>query len=447
MNNAMSNDLARLYPDHVATLKNRFDRALEAARFDAVLIHAGTPPMKFLDDQSYPFQVNPHFNQWVPVTDNPDCFVYYAPGERPRLLFHRPVDFWHKPADEPDAFWTDAFDLRLVASADAARGELPDDLSRCAFLGEPDGRFDGWGLAMANPGALVDRLHFDRAWKTDYELACLRGAAALGCAAHRAAEDAFRAGASEYEIHLAYMAACAHEEHELPYNNIIALNQHGSVLHYQHRERRPPQTSLSFLIDAGARCLGYASDITRTYSAADGTFAELIAGMDEAQQALCDRVKPGMNYPDLQRDAHRHVGRLLADFGLVTCSADAAVESGMTRHFFPHGVGHYIGLQVHDVGGFMADPEGNTIAAPEDQPFLRLTRTVEENQVFTVEPGLYFIEPLLADLKKSDRAGDVDWDRVDALRPYGGVRIEDNVTVTLNGHENMTRNAFGDGPY
>lgn len=440
----MTDDLARLFPDHIETLKQRFDGALEGTGFGAVLIHAGTPPMQFLDDQAYPFQVNPHFNHWVPVTDNPDCFVYYRPGERPRLLFHRPVDFWHMPADEPDAFWTDAFDLRLVASTKAARQELPGNLSDCAFLGIPDDRLDGWGLSMANPRRLLERLHFDRAWKTPYELACLRGAAALGAAAHGAAEEAFRDGAPEYDIHLAFLAACAHEEHELPYPSIIALNDHGSVLHYQHRDREAPERSLSFLIDAGASCLGYASDITRTYSGEEGTFAELIAAMDEGQRALCDRVRPGLDYRELQDHAHRLAGRVLADFGLVTCSADAAVENGITKHFFPHGVGHYIGLQVHDVGGFMADRDGSVIERPADQPFLRLTRTVEEKQVFTVEPGLYFIEPLLADLKRSPRAGDVDWDRVDALRPYGGVRIEDNVAVTADGHENMTRNAFDD---
>lgn len=439
----MTQDLARLFPDHIETLKQRYDRALESTPYDAVLIHAGTPPMKFLDDQTYPFQVNPHFNQWVPVTDNPDCFLYYAPGERPHLLFHRPVDFWHKPADEPDAFWTDAFDIRLVPSAEAARRELPDDLSHCAFLGEPDDRFDSWDLALANPGKLLDRIHFERAWKTPYELACLRGAAALGAAAHRAAETAFREGAPEYDIHLAFLAACAHEEHELPYPSIIALNDHGSVLHYQHRDREAPERLLSFLIDAGASFLGYASDITRTYSRDDGSFAELVSAMDREQRELCDQVRPGLDYRELQADAHRRVARLLSEFGLVTCSPEAAVDTGITRHFFPHGVGHYIGLQVHDVGGFMGDAGGTTIPRPDDQPFLRLTRTVQENQVFTVEPGLYFIEPLLTDLKRSEAGGEVDWDRVDALRPYGGVRIEDNVAVTADGHENMTRNAFG----
>ena len=122
--------------------------------------------------------------------------------------------------------------------------------------------------------------------------------------------------------------------------------------------------------------------------------------------------------------------------------ADGIVKKRISSTFLPHGVGHYIGLQVHDVGGFMADPAGNTIEKPEGHPYLRLTREVEPSMVFTVEPGLYFIEPLLSDLKKSENAKYVNWPKVDAFRKFGGIRIEDDVVVTQSGHENLTRDAF-----
>jgi len=434
--------LGQLYGEHLADVARIWSRALELAGCDGVLIHSGSPPQVFLDDQEYPYRVNAHFKHWAPVLDNPHCFVLFQPGEAPVMLFHRPVDFWHKPADPPDGYWTRWFDLRLVAGPDKVDDHLPADRSRLAFVGESDARFENLGLGPHNPDALIDCVHYHRARKTGYELACLREASRLGAAAHVAAEQAFRDGASEYGIHLAYLAACGHTERELPYGNIIALNEHGSVLHYQHQSRQAPARRHSFLIDAGAQFNGYASDITRTYAAADGEFRELVEALDEAQQALCEQVRPGLDYPELQRRAHRLAGELLTRFGFVDTDVDGSVESGLTRYFFPHGVGHYLGLQVHDVGGYLADEYGALIEAPDDQPFLRLTRVVEERQVFTLEPGLYFIEPLLTELRSSNLARYVSWERVDAFRPCGGVRIEDNLAVTADGYENLTRRAF-----
>ncbi|HEX6929315.1 MAG TPA: M24 family metallopeptidase, partial [Gammaproteobacteria bacterium] len=114
----------------------------------------------------------------------------------------------------------------------------------------------------------------------------------------------------------------------------------------------------------------------------------------------------------------------------------------VTRAFYPHGVGHYLGAQVHDVGGKIADAKGKAIPQPEDQPFLRLLREMDVDQVFTVEPGLYFIDSLLNGLRGSAAEKSVNWKRVDDFRPYGGIRIEDNVRVTKDGHENLTRPAF-----
>ena len=110
--------------------------------------------------------------------------------------------------------------------------------------------------------------------------------------------------------------------------------------------------------------------------------------------------------------------------------------------FFPHGLGHYIGLQVHDIGGFQASEDGGTLPRPEGHPYLRLTRTLDAGQVMTIEPGIYFIDLLLAELKQRPEASDVNWEKVDAFRKYGGVRIEDDVACTAGEPENLTRDAF-----
>jgi Xaa-Pro dipeptidase len=296
-----------------------------------------------------------------------------------------------------------------------------------------------------NPKALLDQIHWDRSWKTEYEIECMRQANVRGARAHRAAERAFRDGESEYEIHLAYLRAASSTEEELPYGNIIALNDHAAVLHYYHhdRKRRDEPERHSFLIDAGASVNGYASDITRTYSQRDDEFAELIAAMDTMQREICNEVKAGVNYPDLHLLAHRKVAEIVARFRFVRdLDANAIVEKRISSTFLPHGVGHFIGLQVHDVAGFMADASGRTIDKPEGHPYLRLTRTIEQTMVFTIEPGLYFIDSLLKELRASENARYIDWERVDSFRKFGGIRIEDDVAVTDAGHENLTRDAF-----
>jgi Xaa-Pro dipeptidase len=165
--------------------------------------------------------------------------------------------------------------------------------------------------------------------------------------------------------------------------------------------------------------------------------------MDAMQQEICAAVKPEVNYPDLHLLAHRKVAEIVARFGFVRdLDADAIVSKRISSTFLPHGVGHFIGLQVHDVAGFMADASGRTIDKPEGHPYLRLTRKISPKMVFTIEPGLYFIESLLKELRASDNAPHINWDKVDSFRKYGGIRIEDDVVVTDSGHENLTRDAF-----
>ena len=433
-------NLAALYPAHLQTVKERHDRALAAAGFDSVVIFAGALHVVFLDDNTYPFKPNAHFKAWVPVVDNPHCFIVYTAGTRPCLVYYQPVDYWYKPAATPTGYWVDHFDIRIITTPDDARQYFPRK-GRVAFIGEP---MTG-AVGEANPKPLVDRLHFERSWKTDYEIECMRQANVRAARGHRAAERAFRDGATEYEIHLEYLRASDQTEEELPYSNIIGLNENAAVLHYILHDRRRLSGSQrhSFLIDAGAAVNGYASDVTRTYSQKDDEFARLVNTMDRDQQQLCDAVKPGVSYPDLHMMAHRRVAEMLLEFDFVRdIDANGAIEKRLTSTFFPHGVGHYIGLQVHDVAGFMADPGGKTIDKPEGHPYLRLTRKIEPRMVFTIEPGFYFIDPLLAELRKSENARYVNWQKVDEFRKFGGVRIEDDVVVTEKGHENLTRAAF-----
>lgn len=435
----MSNSDA-LYADHLAVLKSRADSALAEAGFDALLIHSGRERYQFLDDRPYPYIVNPHFKHWLPLTRHPECWIAYRPGHTPILVYHQPDDYWHEVPAPPAGAWVEHFDIRLIRDPQDAAQHLPEGL-RCAVIAEGDTGLDAW-LAN-NPKAVLDALHFHRAVKTPYELARMRAASLRGARGHVAAADAFREGLSEYHIHLRYLAATGHTEVELPYGNIIALNEHAAVLHYQYQRSSVPLQHLSFLIDAGAQEAGYASDITRTYARHAGYFADLIHGMDALQLDLVAMVTPGRSYPDIHLEAHRRIGELLHTSGLVRMSAESQVETGITRVFFPHGIGHPLGLQVHDVAGFARNPQGETIPRPPGHPYLRMTRTLEADHVVTIEPGLYFIDSLLRGLAAGPHAGDIAWSEVDALRHYGGIRIEDNVRARAEAApENLTRDAF-----
>jgi Xaa-Pro dipeptidase len=406
------------------------------------IIFSGNPKYAFLDDMSYPFNANPHFLSWVPLTELPLSYIVYTPGEQPLLIYYQPHDYWHVVPGKPDGFWVEQFDIRIVSSTDDGAQHLPKDRKKCILIGDIDSDELAFGIDRINPSSAMNILHYARAIKTEYELACLRLASRRGVAGHIAAEAAFREGRSEFDIHQAYCKAVSHTDSELPYGNIVALNNHSSVLHYTNFDREPPETSRSFLIDAGARVHGYASDITRTYSCDDARFAELVERMDRLQLGIIRKISTGLDYGSLHVDTHRMIAGLLVDADIATGDADTLLSTGVTSAFFPHGLGHLLGIQVHDIGGYMVDESGNFLDPPSGHPFLRLTRTLEEDMVFTIEPGVYVIDMLLENLRGTSAESHVNWDSVDWLRPFGGIRIEDNVRVTSTGTENMTRDAF-----
>ena len=118
-------------------------------------------------------------------------------------------------------------------------------------------------------------------------------------------------------------------------------------------------------------------------------------------------------------------------------------ETGLTGTFLPHGLGHLLGLQVHDAAGRQISPDGELRAPPDGHPYLRLTRRLEPGFVVTIEPGIYFIASLLAKLDGKMRAR-LDWGAVERFLPYGGIRIEDNLVIETSGRRNLTREAFAD---
>ncbi|HEX4387085.1 MAG TPA: Xaa-Pro dipeptidase [Steroidobacteraceae bacterium] len=434
--------LKSAFAAHLESVAARTAQALEDSGFAALLVHSGSLIEVFQDDRTYPFEANAPFKVWTPL-DVADCFVWFEPGARPRLILNQPEDYWYKPAETPRDYWVDEFDLRTVPDRAAARKEVPASLARTAYVGDVFPELDTFAVGALNPPGLMRRLDYVRAAKTPYEIMCLAEANRLGAHGHQAAARAFAGGHSEFGIELAFLAACGLREQELPYNPIIALNANGAVLHYQLLEKTSPPERYSLLIDAGAEFAGYASDITRTHAAEDGEFRELIRAMDGMQRRLCGEVRAGVDWRDVHLRSHELVAQVLKEADLILCSPEEAVESRVTRVFLPHGIGHLLGLEVHDVGGFMASAASGEIDRPPGHPYLRLTRRLEEGFVVTMEPGLYFIDQLLEAARADERARLINWSRVADFSRYGGIRIEDNLAVTAAGCRNLTREAFG----
>ncbi|GAC1518671.1 MAG: Xaa-Pro dipeptidase [Polyangiales bacterium] len=407
--------LSRLYEDHVRIVEARYAAALSDAGYDAVIVHSGTPKKRTeFDDQFFPLRPTPEFHLWAPLTE-PDCFVVFETGQKTMLSWPESKSFWERPAPPDATFFLSALDVRRIDEPDLPA--LRTRAKRVAWIGEDAARAAKLGIDAdaVNPPSLV---------------------AALG---HEAVRKAFEGGArSELELHLVFLGATRQDDQETPYKNIVALGRNGAVLHHVSYGRDATRAE-SLLLDAGACYLGYCSDITRTWArpvtgtggSAGSTFSALVLAMEAMQKRLVAKVALGMPYEQLHDESHRQMSAILVDSGLAKGTAEEIDAQGVSRAFYPHGLGHSLGLVTHDVGCASLRPRA-------DNPFLRNTSRIAEGQVFTIEPGLYFIDGLLAELRAKPAGKLVDWNVVDAVAPFGGIRIEDDVLVLDSGVRNFT---------
>ncbi|MCB1058389.1 MAG: Xaa-Pro dipeptidase [Acidobacteria bacterium] len=437
---------ATLYREHLEILDGYLQRALEEARdhgveLKGVLFHSGREVEYHADDHPVNFKPTPHFRRWVPV-EGPEHVVLARPGQRPRVVVVRPQDYWYDPSPIPESYWQGEVDVTEVGGFDQVAAELG-NLTWVAYVGDSPAAAGELGVPphLIEPAALMYPLDWYRAYKTDHEVALVRDACEDAARAHLAARDAFLEGASEYQIHERYLEAAGELEKETPFFPISALDEKCSVLHYQFKRGREAAPGTVLLMDAGAATDGYASDLTRTWARhdADPVFHQLLAGVDAFQRKLVAGVRPGASYVELHLEAHRHVARLLAEAGIFKVSAEEAYERGLTRPFFPHGLGHHLGIQVHDVGGRQTSSSGGTTAPPEGHPYLRTTRPIEPGHLLTIEPGIYFIPMLLEPLRSGSDASAVEWGLVDRLVSCGGIRIEDDVLCTAGEPRDLSR--------
>ena len=429
-------NLTALFRNHIAERQRWVESSLAATGFETLIISSGEPYTYFADDQEAPFNANPHFRHYCPL-EGPHHVLKLRPGHKPQLIRYAPEDFWYEQLPLGTPFWLGEFDLIEAPTLDAV-WEAVGKPRQGAYVGNELLRAAGTEMEL-NPTRLTSYLDWGRAFKTPYEVACTEEATALGARGHEAGRKAFLAGASELEIHYAFVQAVGCLDYELAFASIVAQDEKSATLHYE--KKRGFRDGRVLLLDCGARHLGYPSDITRTHlkDTCDGRFRALRDGVEKLELELCDEVIAGRPWGQVHHLAHLKIGALLQAAGILKATPEEAVALGFTRPFFPHGLGHFLGIQVHDVAGKLASPDGTLQPPPPEYPTLRTTQTLAPGHLITVEPGLYFIPMLLRPFREGEHASRFDWKQIDELTPLGGIRIEDNILVTAEGPRNLTR--------
>jgi len=311
-------------------------------------------------------------------------------------------------------------------------------------------RVDFFDSRKIGDGALLDAIAALRNQKSKDELAEMRRAAAVTAEAHKRAMAATRAGIHEHDLVGVVEGTFGKHGCVPAYNTILSVR--GEVLHNLDHRNQLKNGDL-VLLDGGAELpSGYCADVTRTWPV-NGRFSpaqrDIYDVVLAAETSTIAMVKPGARY----RDLHLHSARVLADglsqLGLMHGDADGLVESGAHAVFFPHGVGHLLGLDVHDMEGFgdrVAYANGRARSKQFGTAYLRLDVDLAEGMCVTIEPGIYFVPAILRDAEFRRRfKGQVDFAkcekflRMNGGRGFGGVRIEDDVVCTKRGHDVLSK--------
>ncbi|MCB0309227.1 MAG: aminopeptidase P family protein [Bdellovibrionales bacterium] len=278
-----------------------------------------------------------------------------------------------------------------------------------------------------------------RAHKTDEEIQQIEKALRITKDMHLAAIGLAKDGLTEAHLTGAAHGVSTTANVALAYPMILTVN--GQTLH-NHFHGNTLKKGQLVLADLGAESpLHYASDITRTFPVAK-TFTnqqkEVYEIVLKSQLLAIDMLKPGVRYRDVHLSACRIITEGLKSLGLMKGDTDEAIKNGAHAMFFPHGLGHMIGLDVHDMEDLGEKLVGYDSKTERSDQFglksLRLARELEAGHVLTVEPGIYFIPELIDRWQAENRCAEfIDFEKLKAYRNFGGIRIEDDCVMTQNG--------------
>ena len=290
-----------------------------------------------------------------------------------------------------------------------------------------------------NSEALIEALNDARVIKTEEELECLRIASQVNNEAYKRVIESWKPGMYEYQAKAIFTEVqISNGLQQDAYNGIYASGPNSAILHYVSNTRQTQDGEL-LLIDAGFEYQGYAADFSRTFPVNGRFSADQAALYDTvltAQKQVIEAIKPGVRMEDLHMMSASTMMEGLLDMGIVKGSLNSIMEANIFALFFPHGLGHFLGLDTHDVGGY---PKGMERIDRPGIFYLRARRELEAGMVVTVEPGIYFIPALLEPaLKNPSKQMFLNTEKIHQLMDFGGIRIEDDIVVTENGYENLT---------
>lgn len=429
--------------EHLAPRREAIAKTWELSR-GAVIIPAGLPIPREGTDQYHEFHAHPEF-AYLAATHVPGAVLTFDPHDGWRLFA--------PTASLEDRVWVgEGEDLGSLAAETALPTAPVADFASwleqrraepLALLGSSDitRRAGGYGLArwhtleVSFDHDLSERLSTQvseqRRAKDAAEVELMRQAAEISRLGHLAAWRLARPGTHERRLQVELEAEFFRNgAPRTAYGSIVGTGSNGAVLHFSPTERQLRPGEL-VLIDAGAEIGGYASDVTRTFPVSgrfEGAQRDLYQLVLAVQRTAISNARPGVEYKDLHLAACAQMASGLVDLGILRGDPQGLVDRDAHALFFPHGLGHMLGLSTHDAGGCLA---GRTPSDRFGLKWLRADLPLQPGYVVTIEPGIYFIKALLTDQERREHyRDDVNWERVDAMLDFGGIRIEDDVLIT-----------------
>jgi Xaa-Pro aminopeptidase len=435
--------------------RTRSDRrqALRAEVPDGAILISGNVLMaRNYVDNHFPFRQDSHFLYYVGVIQ-PEMALLIYPGGEEVLFGYQPTldDFvWNGPMASLEEHAAEA-----CVSGSMSIDELGDELQRLKnsgarihYLPPYSAERSVWlsrllGLPLADVATgvsdeLVKVIVQQRSIKTEAEIESIEKAVGVTAEMYQAAMTSTAPGKNESDVVCALRGAAIRRNMELSFLPICTTR--GEVLHNNDYTNQLAAGDL-LLIDSGAETTdGYAADITRTFPVS-GSFTELqkeiYSVVLAAQEATIAKASPACSNRDLHMTAVHTIAAGLNDLGLMKGNVDDSVAVGAHALFMPHGIGHMLGLDVHDMedlGDVVGYPEGEERSTQFGLGFLRLARKLEPGFVITVEPGVYFNPELINRWKAESKHTEfIAYERLDAYDGFGGIRIEDDVLITETG--------------
>ncbi|RMZ84110.1 hypothetical protein DV738_g519, partial [Chaetothyriales sp. CBS 135597] len=396
------------------------------------------------DDQAVAFRQRRYFF-YLSGSKLPDAYLTYNIPKKHLTLYIPPIDpdsvIWEGLPESPEEALRkyDVDEVRYTDDVNASLAHQGSSTSTVYAIPEQvSDHITFLPFARTELASLREAIDESRVVKDAYEVALIRKANEISTLAHLEAQKAARDATNEEQLYGAFIGTCiANGAHKQAYHSICASGTSCSTLHYV-RNDQPLRNRLNILLDAGAEYDCYCADITRTFPLS-GTFTPesqtIYDIVRDMQDQAFGQLRAGVQWEAVHELTHRVAIRGLLKAGiLVGGSEDEILAKRVSVAFYPHGLGHYLGMDTHDTGGHANYNDPDLLFK-----YLRVRGKVPAGAVITVEPGIYFckfiIDPVLAD---KDLGKYIDQKVLERYWDVGGVRIEDDVLITETGYENLT---------